>query len=244
MTRRHSPPRPAVLAFSGSFNPIHTQHVRALEIAKACAVAEGWTVRAAFLSPSDDAYVNSKGLESTFSLAFRIRLCELAVAEYPWISVWKSGESGSFRVAREIVESLSRPNDVKFTGPAPKAIVVMGSDAAERILRRVVQEWCLHGRSEPWHVERIICCILRSNEDPDTWLPALQEELPEQLTRIGIRVSVADPARLGLDLRDVSSTLVRRLMAQRDWTRLAANHYLHQRVLEALREATQAVHDT
>jgi nicotinic acid mononucleotide adenylyltransferase len=222
----------AILVLPGSFNPIHRQHMRILEIARTYLRAEGWSVRSAFLSPSSDDYVKGKG--AALSLSFRIELCELAAEELPWVDVWTSGEPSSYRAAKEIVQSLVNSNGDDFPAACPKAIEVMGSDTAERILRRVIKEWRLEGGSEPWYVDRLICCVLRPGEDPAAWFSRLQNDFSEWLIRIGVRVLVANPIALGLDLRDVSSTLVRRLIDQGDWETLASNQYLDQRVFDVL----------
>src|SRR4029450_6490830 len=68
----------AFLLLSGSFNPVHTQHVRALSSTRKYIERLGWTVVGGFLAPSTDTYMKEKFAEAGLSLTRRIALCKLA----------------------------------------------------------------------------------------------------------------------------------------------------------------------
>src|SRR5437879_5087259 len=71
----------AFLILSGSFNPIHTQHVRALKAARKHLEKAGWTIVAGFLAPSSEAYVKKKLRAKALPICQRIELCKLAVED-------------------------------------------------------------------------------------------------------------------------------------------------------------------
>jgi hypothetical protein len=83
------------LPMSGSFNPIHTQHVRVLEVAKLHCESRGQKIIGAFLSPSSDDYVREKLGSEALSFQKRRSLCQLAIEKWDWASVCTRGELSS-----------------------------------------------------------------------------------------------------------------------------------------------------
>mmetsp|Transcript_100079 Transcript_100079/g.317896 ORF Transcript_100079/g.317896 Transcript_100079/m.317896 type:complete len:260 (-) Transcript_100079:59-838(-) len=104
----------AALVLPGSFNPVHSEHIRSLELARSHLAGIGTTVVAAFLQPSSDDYVAGKvGAAWAMSLADRISTCELAAQANAstnggdsWIYAWRSGQANGFAVARHVGEFL------------------------------------------------------------------------------------------------------------------------------------------
>jgi nicotinic acid mononucleotide adenylyltransferase len=85
----------AFLVLSGSFNPVHTQHVHLLEVTKQHLEKLGWKIIAGFMAPSSEAYVGKKLGGHALSLNQRIMLCKLAAQSSDWISVCSKGELSS-----------------------------------------------------------------------------------------------------------------------------------------------------
>ncbi len=80
--------KPVVLLTTGGFMPIHSEHIRMMEIAKQSIELVGRTVIGGYLSLSHDDYVKNKFLnENYISSEKRIYLCEKVVADDPWLMV-------------------------------------------------------------------------------------------------------------------------------------------------------------
>mmetsp|Transcript_127033 Transcript_127033/g.359532 ORF Transcript_127033/g.359532 Transcript_127033/m.359532 type:complete len:264 (+) Transcript_127033:42-833(+) len=97
----------ALLVLPGSFNPVHSEHVQSLRLARDhLAERTGAAVVGGFLQPSSDHHVASKlGRNWAMSLADRIEMCELAAeadarsnADGRWIHTWRSGTTNGFAV--------------------------------------------------------------------------------------------------------------------------------------------------
>src|SRR5215470_5225420 len=130
--------RAGFLVLSGSFNPVHTQHVRILEEARRHFERAGWLVIAGFLAPSSDEYVWSKLGPNALDLQDRRTLCELAVLESDWLGVCGRAELSSRWVARGVREELAWHCRDLLGGNALAGVEVMGSDTAVRLLTRIL----------------------------------------------------------------------------------------------------------
>lgn len=105
----------AVLVLPGSFNPVHSEHVQSLELARAHLERRGIEVVGAFLQPSSDQYVTHKlGGQWAMSLADRIAACELSAQANArrhegnvWIHAWESGQTNGFAVPRRVGDFLN-----------------------------------------------------------------------------------------------------------------------------------------
>jgi hypothetical protein len=98
--------RLAFLLLSGSFNPVHTQHVRTLLMTRKYVENLGWTVVGGFLAPSSDAYMQEKFGAEGLPLRWRIALCGLAIEEFDWVSVCVKGELSSKWACRGVRSEL------------------------------------------------------------------------------------------------------------------------------------------
>lgn len=80
-----------VLVTTGSLNPVHVQHVRQLELAASILTEKhGWTVLAAWLSPSDASWASGKPFGSLGNVD-KITTCQIATAEHVLVrtSTWE-----------------------------------------------------------------------------------------------------------------------------------------------------------
>src|SRR5437762_11574228 len=77
----------AFLVLPGSFTPVHSQHLCALEIARDVMTNLGWHVIGGFLAPSDHDYVRRKLGNDPWSFANRLELCRLATDNSPRVAV-------------------------------------------------------------------------------------------------------------------------------------------------------------
>lgn len=117
-----------VLVISGSFNPIHTQHVETLVVAKNWLEKRGETVIAGFLAPSSDDYVYQKLGSDAMFLKHRTALCAIACKEYNWISTCGWGWANGGHTTKQIKTELSEMYPtVKF-----RALEICGADHAAK----------------------------------------------------------------------------------------------------------------
>ncbi|GAB5368616.1 hypothetical protein AAMO2058_001334800 [Amorphochlora amoebiformis] len=85
------------LMLGGSFNPIHSQHIAALQMSRERLQEEGYVVLAGFLGTSSDGY-----------LLHRNNMCSLACDSSDWIEAVPWGCASQHRIAQGIV-SLATP---------------------------------------------------------------------------------------------------------------------------------------
>nr|XP_024370462.1 uncharacterized protein LOC112279923 isoform X2 [Physcomitrium patens]PNR57563.1 hypothetical protein PHYPA_004557 [Physcomitrium patens] len=83
--------RRVVILAPGSFNPPTYMHLRMFELGRDALIAEGYHVLGGYMSPVNDLY-QKKGLAPA---EHRIRMCELAVADSPFIMVdsWEAKQN-------------------------------------------------------------------------------------------------------------------------------------------------------
>lgn len=133
-----SPKGLGVLVLPGSFNPVHSEHIRSLELARAHFEAEGISVVGGFLQPSSDRYVANKcGLHAALPLQHRITACKLAAeadATETWIHVWRSGSvsgGAATRAVQALVNKVAQEACPTWGTPIV-AYTVCGTDFVER----------------------------------------------------------------------------------------------------------------
>jgi len=228
--------RLAVLVLSGSFNPVHAQHIRALEVARAALERAGWAVAGGFLAPSSDGHLMGKLNSEISSLERRIELCGLATEASDWLSVCPWGEFSSYKVCTRLREQLERECAGLLNGRSLTGIEVMGSDAAIRILDRVIDEWRALELDErqPWYQKRIICCLIRPGPESGVEIEHILKSTAPQAADIGVEIILIDSTREALPLEAVSSTAIRELVGRGDWELLTARRWLHPKVLSSL----------
>lgn len=184
--------RAVVLVLSGSFSPVHDGHVRCFLAAKAHLDSRGdCLVVGGFLAPSSDAYVRAKLRKDAIALVHRNAMAAIAVADYPWLAVWPSGDASSERTARTITLALSRG----VLAEIPNELVVMEMGGADYCYKYGL--W--HVRGSP------MICLAR---EPHT------SEIREAMRREG---APDNPDFVLIDdadvLIDVSSTHIRQYLA-------------------------------
>ncbi len=234
--------RLAVLCMSGSFDPIHTQHIRAVELSRAVLERAGWAVAGGFLAPSSDDYVQSKLKSDEWPLARRIHLCELATQESDWLSVCPWGEFSSYRLCVAIGEKLRHDCTRALKGRSLTGIEMMSSDAAIRILDKILEEWRAKHVDvrKLWYQGRIVCCVIRPGPKSGGETRYIQNVIVPGAAEIGVELIIIDAARERVSLEGISSTDIRELVARGDWDQLSVRRWLHPQVLSALRHSAHA----
>ena len=136
-------PKLAVLLTTGALNPAHLGHLDAVRRARRCLEAEhGYTVRAAFISPSHDSYVRTKVSGAQHAKApARLALLEALIADEPDLAPWVTAASWESSPDRsrwadfpEVIDSLRAHLD----GHGLKHVTIFyccGSDHARYIPR-------------------------------------------------------------------------------------------------------------
>lgn len=145
------------LVLSGSFSPVHTQHVVALEAVKAHLDGAGWQVMAGFLAPSSTDHVCEKIGDRGLPLAKRIELCELAVDHVGWIEVCADGERSSRWVTRWVREELERSCRHQLDGRELTGVEIMGTDTIVRLFDDTLAKASSADRAGA--AERIVCYL-------------------------------------------------------------------------------------
>jgi len=225
--------RLAFLSLSGSLNPVHTQHMRALEAARNALKRGGWTVVAGFLAPAGDKFLEGKlGIEA-WPLDKRTRLCEVASGESDWVDVCSWGEFRSYRLCTALREHLEH-ECAELNGRSLTGIEVMGSDAAIRILDKNIADWDGAGVRDFWYQGRVVCCLLRPGPNSAGEMAHIQKHTARRATDLGIKLIVVDPESIRPALETVSSSAIRGLLATGDLEGLCARGWLHPEVLAAL----------
>jgi hypothetical protein len=223
------------LLMSGSFNPIHTQHTRVLELAKLHVESLGQNVVGAFLSPSSDRYVAEKLGTEALSFSKRRALCELAIEKWDWASVCARGELSSNWARQTVRKDLLLSLGDRMQGQELAGVEVMGSDVVVRIFGKILAE----DRSvlgQPSQKGRQICWFRRPGTAGVEEGRHIETMIVPDLENLGIKMTCLEPAAWGPPLKQISSSAVRELISQRDWKALGSNNWLEPAVTGTLRE--------
>ena len=159
-------PKLAVLLTTGALNPAHLGHLDAVRRARRCLEAEhGYTVRAAFISPSHDSYVRTKVSGAQHAKApARLALLEALIADEPDLAPWVTAASWESSPDRsrwadfpEVIDSLRAHLD----GHGLKHVTIFyccGSDHARYIPRGFPRKRAVGlvvtARSQPYNERR------------------------------------------------------------------------------------------
>ncbi len=222
--------RLAVLVLPGAFAPVHREHIAALAVARDAVEAERGHVVGGFLVPSDDGYVSGKQDDGAWPLACRQALCRIATAASPWVEVTPWAQFGGFQAARSVHEEVCVGCADLVQGRKLETIVVMGSDSAARVLRRLLAE---HTELPKRPATQWICCIQRPGSAGAEEMARIQATLADRVRAHGIRV--LDAGRRADRLRPVSSEAIRAAIAAQSWDKLARHDWLDAGVLRELR---------
>lgn len=193
----------AVVVLPGSFNPVHSEHLRTLELAKRHLETQGVSVVGGFLQPSSDQYVAGKvGSAWAMTLEDRIATCELAALANStenncelWIHAWRSGQTNGFAVPGAVSRFLNSAVPEKLGTELAIPIVaymVCGADLVERC-----GGWT-HPASPPVVVLRRPGVSLPHTKPSEGW-------------------HLADG-----DMKEVSSTSIRKAISSEKWNELVA----------------------
>jgi len=232
--------RLAFLAMSGSFSPIHTQHLRGMEMARHIMLSSGWYVVGGFLVPSDDQYVSSKIGSDAWPLTRRLELCRLATEDSPWVDVTPWAEFSSFRAARRLQYTIESGCREGLSSRPLTGVMVMGSDTALRILRRALREWESPGcdRALPTRDSaQWVCCLVRPGGDGTAEMQEITMTIAPRIAPLGIKIVVSTDC--SQQLMDVSSQAVRDAIERRQWDDLRDRGWLNPKVLDRLRSADE-----
>eukprot|EP00403_Amphidinium_massartii_P038494 CAMPEP_0178440278 /NCGR_PEP_ID=MMETSP0689_2-20121128/36675_1 /TAXON_ID=160604 /ORGANISM="Amphidinium massartii, Strain CS-259" /LENGTH=295 /DNA_ID=CAMNT_0020063005 /DNA_START=27 /DNA_END=914 /DNA_ORIENTATION=- len=202
-----------IVMLPGSFNPVHLDHIKCLQMARQALEDNGIAVVGGFLQPSSESYVRQKlGEDQAMCLQDRIHACVLAVEELaPWVGVWCSGEvAGSKETkrletffARQVAASL--PDDARL-----RAFMVCGADYVEK---NAASRW--RGPAMP----------------PKVVITRHGSRLPDGPPGEGWFIVHADIAA-----GDVSSTLVRQAIRDQRWSDIISNNWASPAVTQFLKE--------
>jgi nicotinic acid mononucleotide adenylyltransferase len=233
----HKAKRLAFLVLPGSFTPVHSQHLRALEIARDVMTNLRWHVIGGFLAPSDDDYVRRKLGNETWSLEKRLELSRLATDDSPWLEVAPWGEFSSYRVTTRLLQAIESDFRKELQGRSVIGVEVMGSDTAIRILGKLLSEWESRGNvtEQPWYHKRHVCCLVRPGSNSSAEIEHLKTAIQPRVKAMGIEVIMASDESAN-PLLEVSSHEIRSAIARQCWDQLSASGWLSPRVLYRLQE--------
>jgi len=225
----------AFLVLSGTFNPVHSQHLHALEIARDVIANLGWYVIGGFLALSNDDYVQRKLGKDSWPLVRRVELCRLATDDSPWVDVAPWAEFSSYRVTTRLRRAIESDCRGELQGRSAIGVEVMGSDTAIRILGKLLQEWEMRGNAtaRPWYSERFVCCLVRPGSNASAEIAQFKAAIQPQVKAMGIKIIVGADEGVN-SLQEVSSREIRRAVAMRHWDELRDSGWLAPRVLNAL----------
>lgn len=190
-------PRPVVLFLGGSFSPVHPQHLRCFDVARAALEAKGCAVVGGFLVCSSDEYVRSKLGKRAIDLEERVALCRCALANTPslaqWVEVYPEGIVAPGIAAHNIRRLIGRRLEVEV-----QTMQIVGADLA------------LGG----WIAPEMVC-VMRPPFDAAFRRMVAQDGIA--LPRSFVLASDTDASP---ETRGLSSTQVRALMEEGGWDQL------------------------
>lgn len=226
---------PAFLILSGSFNPVHTQHVRAFDVARKHVEGLGLSVVGGFLAPSGGSYLQSKLGEAAMSLEERIDLCKLAIGGHDWMSVCLKEEFSSNTACRAVRSELERHCLDVAAGRRITGVEIMGSDTVVRIFSKILAEKS-KATSTSTQRGRFVCCLLRPGKENAIEKNLIAGVFIPEAAKLGIELTLVTPTVADPPLESVSSTVIRQLLLKRDWQTLRSTGWLHPAVFDNLKK--------
>jgi nicotinic acid mononucleotide adenylyltransferase len=231
----------AFVTLSGSFNPVHVQHIRLLEIARTALQQLGWAVIGGFLSPSSDEYLAGKLSMEILSFERRRELCTLATETSDWLSVCPWSEFSSYKACVRLRKELELECAPILSGHSLTGVEVMGSDAAIRILDNAFDKWGGEVPGlQPWYEGRIVCCVIRPGPNSNSDIDYLRSVTLLRADKLGVKLILVESAEKHPPLQAVSSTEIRELIARRDWAQLRIAGWLSSQVLSTLEASNRS----
>jgi len=184
-----------ILVCGGSYNPVHLEHIRMLQLALECAQVSRYKHPImAFMLPSTDKHVVRKvGRNQAYPLQTRIEMCNIACRNEPLISVIPWGMASASNAGR-ILERIIK----KFVnGAKVKAMSVIGADIAPR-----------YNLDPKFHM------IVTRPTYTEEVLPILEKKLGRKNFR---KLMIAGSSKSGGTTRNVSSTMIRQYIQNGDF---------------------------
>jgi nicotinic acid mononucleotide adenylyltransferase len=235
LTFASSSQRLAFVVMSGSFNPVHTDHVTMLNIAKKHSEILGWKIVGGFLALSTDAYVKSKCGVNALPLQQRKALCEVAIQDLAWLSICSRGELSSNLARRSIQQELEGSFAEILGGRSLIGIEIMGSDTVVRLVERIVaQNDNAVKAGQLTQRGRIIQWFLRPGANSMAQKNHIETLIAPGAAKLGIKLVATEPTRWGLPLKGISSNEIRKLASTGHWETLRQNGWLAPAVLRLL----------
>ena len=211
--------QPVVLLLSGSFNPVHAQHLAIFDAARGHLEKKcNKVVLGAYMAPSSDSYVRSKLGADAISLLHRVELCRLQTVHSNYVEVCDWGLASGGKTTQEIERQLK----IKFGVSCAdlKAFEICGADFALR-----AHKWRTHGRSN--RSQSIV--VLARTGSTQALLSEIRDTPLSERNKNFILVEQEGP--------DVSSTQVRTKLNsanEKEWRSLVTEKLLSQNVLDYL----------
>lgn len=110
-----------ILVLGGAFNPVHTQHVEIMRIAKEhLEKSSDLKVVEGYLAPATDSYLRSK-IKNDIQIKskHRINMCNLAIHKYDWLKPVQKCYGSAFECGTNV-----------RTNPDHQIVIVIGADRA------------------------------------------------------------------------------------------------------------------
>lgn len=195
----------AILILGGAFNPVHTQHISLLCLAKEELEHTGaWNILGGYLAVATDGYVLHKlqsRNERTIKLQHRLAMINEAMKDIPWLrnspfqdEMLKQHDGSAFALGERIKKLLKNDNI--------QILILIGGD---RMVKKGIPIW----RKPPGKHSVIRVGIGRSMDEDINLFELWQKDLDQNLIH-----NPNEFILLNLPLRSVSSSLVRRHLHQ------------------------------
>jgi nicotinic acid mononucleotide adenylyltransferase len=227
----------AFLVLSGSFNPVHNQHIASFHVARTEIEGRGYIVIAGFLAPSSDAHVEGKLSEPGPRLMERMTLCRLATEHGDWLHVCANAEFSSNTACRRIKSELQQGSADLSDDECIVGIEIMGSDTVVRLIPKVLAQMKTDD-NVAWQRGRIVCCLLRGGSNSSSIRRQIETVLAPAVADWAIQLILIEPAYQFEGLESLSSTLIREHIAAGNWETLRSLGWLPEPVLNALRKTS------
>ena len=225
----------AFLSLTGSFDPVHVQHLRVLEVAKKHLESLGWAVVAGFLAPSSQAYVAQKNGAFAWSLEKRIRFCQIATQDAGWMGVCVQGEMISYQACQAIRRELEHHCGDLLKGHRLAGVEIMGTDTLFHIFCTPQKDDLsrFFASREPLPRGRMICYASRPGMQQSVHRRCF-EELASYASAKGVALIPIVPQAPDPPFLPMNSSAIRPLIAKRDWQALRVQNWLPPAVLKVL----------
>jgi nicotinic acid mononucleotide adenylyltransferase len=126
-----------IISLGGAFNPVHTQHLAVLDLAKTWLEAtDKWSIIGGYLAIAPDGYVSKKLNKEAIKLKHRSEMAKLSYQHYPWMAEQPSWDfiyrhhGSAEELGKQVHKALGR-KDVQV-------MIIVGAD---RIRSKDTPKW-------------------------------------------------------------------------------------------------------